>query len=576
MLRFLLLLVEVMVITVSSQAVSEDVELDNHFETVSLSPRSSTRLWSRVSEDVKFLVFECHSRIHKVIMTESLEPASKKSVNSTDPALVKLLDTVPVGPNSSANGVWVTNPHYNLTLKVLARATSHSTGDPIPGWCGNAKEAVWPRAELTTDWTRDVIRLNFSKASASEHCWDPDSVTYKIYQRYVEDGWDEEDKQAKLFSTLKSFSEVTSIAKWGTEVNSLGHHPDRLVFASYSPVGSVYAVVATATNGSAIYGLAHSYGCHIDSQTGTCPPTPATTLIQVFGACSVFAGLTLALCGHKFFLISQTLFGLYAGVYTAFILLSSFSDLHHQLLFTLVIGCGCVGAVAVAALWVFFGIPVLTVFIPTLEVGIILASIILYLPGTNTISLTNDLHYWLVFLCLVLAAPICLLAFTHKAHILSCVLVGTTATILPIDLYLGTGLRYIFLNVVRRAASPQFQEAILAPLLGTDDLILVSCWLALAAVSLLCQLLVQRKRPPFPASPYHQWRWRREAAREMEHLDNETEPLLSADHSEHRGEVLGVRPRPVVGFIETPQRRFRSEEPSRKPRDIFIPTPPQN
>ena len=60
----------------------------------------------------------------------------------------------------------------------------------------------------------------------------------------------------------------------------------------------------------------------------------------------------------------------------------------------------------------------------------------------------------------------------------------------------------------------------------------------------------------------------------MEHLDDETEPLLSADHHEHRGEILGVRP--VVGFIETPQRRFRSEEPSRKPRDIFIPTPPQN
>ena len=307
--------------------------------------------------------------------------------------------------------------------------------------CSN-QETVWPRAELTTDWTRDIIRLNFSKASATRHCWDLDSVTYKIYQRYVEDGWDEDDKQAKLFSTLKSFSDVTSIVKWGTEVSSLGHCLDRLVFASYSPVGSVYAVVATAANGSVIYGLAHSYGCHVDSQTGTCPLPPAITLIQVFGACSLFAGLSLAFCGHKFFLISQTLFGLYAGVYTAFILLSTFTDLDHQLLFTLVIASGCVGAVAVAAFWVFFGIPVLTVFIPLLEVGIILASIILYLPGTNTISLTNDLHYWLVFLCLVLAAPICLLAFTHKAHIISCVLVGTTATIIPVDLYLGTGLRY--------------------------------------------------------------------------------------------------------------------------------------
>ena len=442
----------------------------------------------------------------------------------------------------------------------------------MPGWCGNSREEVWPRAELTTDWSRDVIRLNFSKASATGHCWDPGSVKYGIYQRYVEDGWEEEDQQAKLFSALKSFSDVPGIVKWGTEVSSLGHHPDRLVFASYSPAGSVYAVIATSANGSSIYGLAHSYGCHICPETGACPPTSALTLIQIFGACSLFAGLFLALCGHKFFLISQSLFGMFAGVYTAFILLTTFSDLQPQLLYALVIVCGFVGALAVTSLWVMFGIPVLTVLIPTLEVGIILASVVLYLPSTNTVSLTNDLHYWLVFLCLVLAAPICLLAFTHKAHILSCVLVGTTATLLPVDLYLGTGLRFIFLNVVRRAATPEYREAILVPLLGTDDLILLSCWLALAAVSLLAQLLVQRKRPPFPPSPLHQWRWRREAARDMDHLDNETEPLLSEDVSEVHGGSLS---RPVVGFIETPQRRFRSEE-TRKPRDIFIPTASQD
>ena len=454
---------------------------------------------------------------------------------------------------------------------VLCRVSSHSGEDPVPGWCGASREEVWPRAYLTTESTDDLIRLNFSKASASRHCWDPGSVKYQIYHRYVEDGWDQVDQQAKLFSALKSFNDVSGIVKWGTEVSSLGHHPDRLVFASYSPVGSVYAVIATSSNGSSIYGLAHSYGCHISAETGACPPTRALTLIQVFGACSLFAGLSLALCGHKFFLISQSLFGLFAGVYTAFILLTTFFDLEPNLLFALVVGCGLISAAAVTTLWVIFGIPVLTVFIPTLEVGIILASIVLYLPATNTISLTIDLHYWLVFLCLVLAAPICLLAFTHKAHILSCVLVGTTATLLPVDLYLGTGLRFVFLNVVRRAAVPQFHEAILVPLLGTDDLVLLSCWLGLAAVSLLCQLLVQRKRPPFPPSPLHQWRWRREAARE--HLDNETEPLLTEDHSEERGDTLSGRP--VVGFIETPQRRFRSEEP-RKPRDIFIPSSSQN
>ena len=139
-------------------------------------------------------------------------------------------------------------------------------------------------------------------------------------------------------------------------------------------------------------------------------------------------------------------------------------------------------AAAVTTLWVIFGIPVLTVFIPTLEVGIILASIVLYLPATNTISLTIDLHYWLVFLCIVLAVPGILLAFTQKASILCCVFIGTYTTILPIgaltclslhlsiiktwistDFFLGTNLRYISINVLRRATEKGFSEALILP-----------------------------------------------------------------------------------------------------------------
>ena len=59
--------------------------------------------------------------MHRVIMSETLDTENKNSVNSTDPALVKLFDMVPVGINASANGVYITNPHANETIKVLAR-----------------------------------------------------------------------------------------------------------------------------------------------------------------------------------------------------------------------------------------------------------------------------------------------------------------------------------------------------------------------------------------------------------------------------------------------------------------------
>ena len=40
--------------------------------------------------------------------------------------------------------------------------------------------------------------------------------------------------------------------------------------------------------------------------------------------------------------------------------------------------------------------------------GVILASCLLYIPQLNTLSLTSDLHYWLVFTCFTLATPITL------------------------------------------------------------------------------------------------------------------------------------------------------------------------
>ena len=64
--------------------------------------------------------------MHRIIMSEALETESRNSVNSTDPAIVKLLDMVPVGINASVNGVYVTNPHANVTVKVLARSEEDS------------------------------------------------------------------------------------------------------------------------------------------------------------------------------------------------------------------------------------------------------------------------------------------------------------------------------------------------------------------------------------------------------------------------------------------------------------------
>ena len=425
------------------------------------------------------------------------------------------------------------------------RVVGYSEDDPVPGQCSD-KAGVWPLPALTLETKSEVIRLNFSAAAPNIRgaCNNREEVTYKVFQRYI---CDEKDMEHALFEALKNFKDHASIETWGTRVTSLGPRNNRLVFANYAPRGSVFAVIASAVNGSSLYGLGHSYGCDPDPVTGACPQE-TLAIVQIFCACSLFAGLLLAFVGHKYFLSSQIIFGFYAGVYLGYILLQVFCDLESYLLFFLVMACGVGVAITTVSIWIFLGIPVLSVVLPTLEVGVVLASVILYLPETNTITLTTSLHYWLVYACLVLAGPISLLAFTHKAHILACVIVGSVLIMIPVDFFLGTGLRFIFLNVLRRSYVSEYREAIFVPLLQSEELLVLACWLATIALALLTQLLVQRRRPPFPPSPFQQWRWRREA-------EEETEPLLSSEPGLEEEQVV-ARPA-VVGFIQARPERAR-------------------
>lgn len=61
------------------------------------------------------------------------------------------------------------------------------------------------------------------------------------------------------------------------------------------------------------------------------------------------------------------------------------------------------------------------------------------------------------------------------------------------------------------------------------------------SLGLVIQLIIERKKPPFPPAPFQQWRWIRTMDRE-----DESTPLLdeeSPESPEH------LRRAPVVGFI---------------------------
>lgn len=75
----------------------------------------------------------------------------------------------------------------------------------------------------------------------------------------------------------------------------------------------------------------------------------------------------------------------------------------------------------------------------------------------------NNITYWGFFTSIVLLTIIVLTGFMHKANILACAIIGSYTFILPIDHYIGTNLKYIFINTMRRAIVENFEVAIIDP-----------------------------------------------------------------------------------------------------------------
>lgn len=75
----------------------------------------------------------------------------------------------------------------------------------------------------------------------------------------------------------------------------------------------------------------------------------------------------------------------------------------------------------------------------------------------------NDVNYWLVLTCMVLAYTITLLTLSVVGHIIACSLLGSYAVIAAFSHYIGANLQYIVANMFRRATVENFNLAMIDP-----------------------------------------------------------------------------------------------------------------
>lgn len=75
----------------------------------------------------------------------------------------------------------------------------------------------------------------------------------------------------------------------------------------------------------------------------------------------------------------------------------------------------------------------------------------------------SDANFWAVYAAIMIMVPLLLCMFPLSSNIVCCAFVGAYTTVLAIDYWVGSNLKYIVINTVRRMIVPGFNVAAIHP-----------------------------------------------------------------------------------------------------------------
>ncbi|KAJ9588268.1 hypothetical protein L9F63_018356 [Diploptera punctata] len=359
---------------------------------------------------------------------------------------------------------------------------------------------------LILDFTDSMVLVNSQPASAplARDC-ESQKVEYEMYHMYI----DERDfSQNSYFDALLKMMSVKDIQLHGKKVEQpVEGSGMRRRFSAYPGTGSVYALIARSGTSASAYVPTLTYSCNTVYWSETCDVLN-TTFSKLLCAVILFLGFFVCFYGHNFFKTEMFLLGFLSGGLVSYILIALCTSFSGSVTIMISVVLGMCFGILWYGLWWCYGIPVYSVLLATMTLGFIIAGIASYAWLGDANVLRNDINYWLVYCCIVLSVPILLSSIIHRANMISCAVLGAYAVIIPVDHYIGSNLKYIILNVVRRATVKDFRLAIVDPPFQMRDLILCSLWLALATFGIFIQWRKQRGKPPFPPPPYQRYRER--------------------------------------------------------------------
>ncbi|XP_057381438.1 transmembrane 7 superfamily member 3-like [Daphnia carinata] len=477
---------------------------------VNLEANSTVRIRStNIPKTVAFAVIQAHSQVHRISMSQSRKFEIGNHVVGSSIGI--LVDTTT--SNSGVMAYLINTLPVNIT--VLTFIIYYDRRAPIPGGC-NLEFEMPVSPWLRVSYNHSMVDVDHELAALPSNqgvfpC-ESESLHYEVFHYYLSQ---RDFTEESFFDAIRLLRTVNGAHEFGREIRSFGFTPTtRSPFSLYPGVGQAFAVTVTYMGDAsryaptAAYIPSFTYGCDL-SVEGDCQ-TLNSTYAKVLCALSIFIGLLIAFAGHRYFQFEMILAGFLTFSSVSYILLINHFDPDVTGMAAGTSVMGLLGGLLWWFVWWFWGIPALSVLPVVLMLGFLMSSILFYLPISFEF-LTNDFNFWSAFCCCWLVLPVVFVTFTRLGNIVSCAVIGSYAVIVPIDHYIGSSLKYIVINVVRRATVNGFGRAVLDPPYQDNDMILTLAWIGLTISGATFQYLRERRRPPFspPADIWRPLRWTR-------------------------------------------------------------------
>lgn len=441
------------------------------------------------------------------LILESTEVTRSSSVERFDGGLL-----IPVVANKTMR-VYVTNNHRSKVFAVsLARGVAEK--DPIPGKGPAASSAKEIRPNVHISWNDFVTTIRFREAGSLQSLGSGNIYEYEVYQFWLPEGDFQEDD---FVSGLSSMLFAKDIRQNGFPVGS--YYLDRnfdtgfieATFSSFPNTFQLFAVIVTSQDGEgevneAVYTFAVTACCDMRVQTSQNKTKfPSWSCSVVYHAESgVLVGLCLCLgaflvCfGHRCLTGSQFIFGAFtAGLagWAAAIGLFHFGHLWAM------VSAVCFGFFAGLLNLVISNFRRL-VFISTAVAnalnGLLVGATVVHIANLcQSRAMMSDFIFFGTLSAVGSVYFLCTIGFRKWAHLVSCCSVGSFAFACCLDHYLGSTVRYILLNFLRRCSDRTYRN--ICPQLPFQDneKIVVSVWAVLALVPFVFQIWRYRRRTPF-------------------------------------------------------------------------------